>query len=433
MSGKKNRKVKRGNKLLAIFFITIGLLLLFVFLLWYKFSDVIEKYQSSYIHDVQGELVNLLDENNDNIVEDLEEFSIKYKVELLVQENNTIVYTSNSITSVAQQETIYDKNYAYKSVFYEDNYSIWMCMVTIDINEIINYYLLATIIITVLITLLSLGLILYFFKSFTKPFVFIMELIDSFKSGKANSALSVNDLDVISSELIGLHNKIALVQYNYESISTIYETEKKSSKEIIDEQMKYLSTVLHDIKTPLSSIDISRFNLEKQFSDDSKAMESINNISIQSKRTLELIVNTLNNVIDDSDSIYFDSSEIYIGEEIDDFIVSSKVLLESKNIDVNINVSDITIVVNPLKFSQILTNIIANMIEYSKANSVLKIYETNNQLVFENEIGNQKSEKSTLFGIERIKELCVELGISYESEIRNNRYYSVLGFGDNDV
>ncbi len=431
MSGEKRpNSLKKGNKLLAIFFLTIGLLLLFVFLLWSKFSDVIEYYQISYIEDAQGELITLLETDNDTLVDDLEAFSDKYRVELLVQEKNTIIYTSNSITSIEQQEAIYDEDYVYKTLFYEDNYTVWMSMINIDINDIINYYLLATIIVTVVITLMSLGLIFYFFKSFTKPFIAIMNLIGGLKQSEDDKTVTISDLDVISNELIGLHNKIALVEYNYDSMSTIYESEKSSNKEIIDEQMKYLSTVLHDLKTPLSSIDISRFNLQNDFANDPNAMESINNIKTQTERTLKLIVETLNNVIDDSESIYFDSSEVFVKEEILKYLSNSRVLIETKNIEFDVNIDDIVIIVNKLKYSQILTNIVANIIEYSKPNTTIKIYSRQETIIFENYIGKEKSEISTLYGMKRVEELCSELEIGLRSGVQGELYITEMDLED---
>ncbi len=427
MSGeKKPSSLKRGNKLLTIFFLTIGLLLLFVFLLWFKFSDVIEYYQLGYIEDAQGELITYLESDNDNIVKDLEEFSKEYRVELFVQEKNTIIYTSNGITTIEEQERVYDKDYVYKTLFYEDNYTVWMSIINIDINDLINYYLLATIIVTVIITLMSLCLIFYFFKSFTKPFIAIMNLIGGLKQGEEDATVTISDLDIISNELIGLHNKIALVEYNYDSMSSIYESEKFSNKEIIDEQMKYLSTVLHDLKTPLSSIDISRFNLQNELSNDKNAMESINNIKLQTERTLGLIVETLNNVIEDSESIYFDSSEVFVKEEIEKYINNSKVLIEAKNITIKLDVDDEVIIVNKLKFSQIITNIVANIIEYSKVNTVVKIYSNDGKLVFENYIGNQKSKNSTLYGTKRVDELCSELDIEIHSQENGEVYVTEL-------
>lgn len=427
---KRTNKLKDSNIVLIVHFTIIGTLLASLFFMWAGFSNTIEEYQLEHIENAKQGILKIIRKESSQMYDELDELSKSFVSEIYVQHHNTIIYTSNGITDLEQLDRIYDNKVVYKELYYEGNFTIWISMLNIDTNDIINKYLLITLIIVIIVTSVSLTLIYYIFRSFTKPFSSIMELIESMRNGEKMSSVSKNNLNVISMELISLYNKITFVKYKYKSVTTIYEEEKQINTELVNEQMQYLSTVLHDIKTPLASIDVSRYTLERNIKADEKEMESLHNIKTQTERTLNMIITTLNNVVGDYENIYFEEEEVSVKEIVEEYLRDCNILIGAKKLKLEINLSQKTLVTNKMKCSLIIANVLSNIIQYSKEETVIKIIEEGNKITFTNVIGKNKSSISTGYGIKQIAEYSNQIGINVENKIQNHYYMTTIYLGD---
>lgn len=193
-------------------------------------------------------------------------------------------------------------------------------------------------------------------------------------------------------------------------------------------QNSNLRDIVHDLKTPITSI-MGFIELLKQGSHDEKTTLEFYDIILEESQKLLRMVNDVLYVYKAADKSINNFCNLNI--QIDKHVKELTPLARKKNIDIKINSlsSNIYISIPEDKMSRILTNIIENAIKYNKEHGkvFIDVYQNKEQVfvkirdtgigIPENEIGNvfNKYYRSSIS-----KEMSVEgsgLGLAIASDI----------------
>ena len=190
-----------------------------------------------------------------------------------------------------------------------------------------------------------------------------------------------------------LHDQELLYQQQLEEISLA--------------KSQILSTVSHELKTPLTSI-ISQVYLlltrqeqigpinERQF----KHLETIRRNSFRLKALIDDLLD-ISRI--ESGSLELTFEDLRVGREIEDVVEAMESQISGKQIDVVLNIPPhLRIMADKLRFAQVVTNLLSNACKYSPVGSAATIRATETEQgiqidVADSGIGMSKSDLSELF------------------------------------
>ena len=329
----KNNKIKILSVIIfTIFYITILLFSNFTMLKKYNennnillnniINNVLEKYPEVKEEDILNNL-----NNNSNI-----NFSKKYGIDLT---NDTMVVKNRKIV----KELVY-----------------------FDIS----------------ITILFISLMLFFLNQFKKSENKDLEVIIDYleKINKHNYELKIEENE--EGNLSILKNEI------YKTAVYLNEQASKSQEE--REKLKvFLSDISHQLKTPLTSINLMIDNI---LDNNNLSLEEKRKILFQIKHKIKhinsLILILLKLAKFDSNTIVFKRQNNDLLTIINEASINVAALADLKNIEININSNDKINIYCDYKWEvEALTNIIKNCIEYSLESSKIDIFINDNNLYTE--------------------------------------------------
>lgn len=136
-----------------------------------------------------------------------------------------------------------------------------------------------------------------------------------------------------------------------------------------------LADISHQLKTPLTSIRILLDNIEEsQNMDEDTRKDFIKEIGEQVEHISSLVILLLKIAKLDSSSVKMENEKINIGKLIKEVIDSLAIIIELKNIKVEVNVKNSSYIYGDFKWQkEALTNIVKNAIEHSNENSKIQI------------------------------------------------------------
>ena len=159
----------------------------------------------------------------------------------------------------------------------------------------------------------------------------------------------------------------------------------KESAEISIKEKTQLSDsiadISHQIKTPITSIRIMLDNIkENPQMDEATKNEFINDISNQVDWISSLVISLLKLARLDAGVIELNRQEIKVEELVQNVVRNLAILLEVKNVSVEVNIPDGAVFFGDYSWQlEALTNIVKNSIEHSRENSKIYIIaESNN-------------------------------------------------------
>lgn len=159
----------------------------------------------------------------------------------------------------------------------------------------------------------------------------------------------------------------------------------KEAAEISSKEKETLSdsitNISHQLKTPLTSMRIMLDNIEENPDmDEETKKEFLKDISNQVDWINSLIISLLKLAKFDANAVSIEKREIDVRRLIDNVIGNLSILLDIKNITLNVNVNDNPKFVGDYKWElEALTNILKNAIEHSSENASIdiKVEDTN--------------------------------------------------------
>lgn len=184
-------------------------------------------------------------------------------------------------------------------------------------------------------------------------------------------------LKIITNEhsLNSQHLELLLIN---ETKEVIAEKEKEElNKKILDEKkskIELLAKINHEVRTPLNSI-ISFFEMASE--DIFKTMDEVKNYSRIVKVATQDLLRTINNFIDYAkieNGVFQVSRELFnLADEVSDVVTMMIPLAQNKNLKLellNLNNDSNIVFSDIVKFRQILTNLVANAIKFTKSGNI---------------------------------------------------------------
>lgn len=227
----------------------------------------------------------------------------------------------------------------------------------------------------IFLTILFISLMLFFLNQFKKSENKDLEVIIDYleKINKHNYELKIEENE--EGNLSILKNEI------YKTAVYLNEQASKSQEE--KEKLKvFLSDISHQLKTPLTSINLMIDNI---LDNNNLSLEEKRKILFQIKHKIKhinsLILILLKLAKFDSNTIVFKRQNNDLLTIINEASMNVSALADLKNIEININSNDNINIYCDYKWEvEALTNIIKNCIEYSLENSKIDIFINDNNL-----------------------------------------------------
>ena len=241
------------------------------------------------------------------------------------------------------------------------------------INSMTKTYhqsLIINIIVIILINLLVAYLLYKMLSRYRKKIINVTKYVEDINNH--NYTLLINEND--EGELSKLRNELYKITVTLKEGNINVSKQKESLKEA-------LSDISHQIKTPLTSINILLDSLDNPDMDPKTRNEFLSEIQSQVSKIEFLTLTLLKLARFDTNTIKFKREKINIYQLLQEVLDNVSVLLEVKNISLNINCSKKITMIGDYKWElEALTNIVKNAIEYSYDNSKIDINVLDNAL-----------------------------------------------------
>ena len=237
-------------------------------------------------------------------------------------------------------------------------------------------------------------------------------IINSIKNNslKEKSLKKVNEI-VTASAIIGLILTIffsILIVSDY-SKSQLYKKQLEianfKTKNLLKSREQLISTVSHDLKTPLSTI-VGYSELLGNSDINTKQSYFVKNIKNSSEYITQLVQDLLDFSRIEAGKITIEKVPFFLPEIIEDTAKNIQTVYKQKNIDLIINVDEklnTKIVGDPFRLKQILTNIIGNAYKFTEEGHIkISSYATENEnfyviTITDTGIGIEKGNQKLVF------------------------------------
>lgn len=340
-----NNKKLRTGILKAVLIITIINIISMYSWFSFKIEPIINMIMTVKDKISENEL-NDKYKNSEELLSDIENISNKYDVKFSVQD-----ISENELTNYDLKEK---DLFLFSKVIKIDN-NIYIVNAYLD-QKVNTFNIVIELIFFQILVVTAIMFLIFIFArtKIIKPTEKIIELIRDYKFGKKPQKTEINnEFDLIQNEFVYLVDSL--------------EEEKK-------EQNRIISSISHDIKTPLTSI-IGYSNLIDENDLSKKEIitynKKINNKSLHIKKLLE----AFDEYISNNNNHNLKISEITIKELIADLNNDYKIELENNNINfvIDTKLSKEILKVDILKLKRIFSNMISNSVRYLKGNGTIKI------------------------------------------------------------
>lgn len=243
-------------------------------------------------------------------------------------------------------------------------------------------------------------------------------------------AKDISNLNFNKNNIIKRDDEIGDLGKGIEKMSINLESSIKQLEE-------FISNVSHELKTPISIISSNIQLLMNEKKIDLITEEKYRNILKESYYTKILIEKLMRlSKLENQKKIEF--KFIKLNKMIEEILERYDYIELAKNLEIKLDILKNKYFINEDMFRIALDNIILNSMKYSKDNGILKIYEEDKTLFFENEIlkefsldnlfdpfvrgSNSSREDGTGLGLTLIKKILELNNINYGIELKNKKF-----------
>ena len=138
----------------------------------------------------------------------------------------------------------------------------------------------------------------------------------------------------------------------------------------------FLSTMSHDIRTPMNAIIGLTMITEKNLDDQKSVRDNLRKISLASNHLLTLINDILDISKVESGKITLNPLSFNIADSIENLVNISQPMIKEKNIDFNVRINGIEkeyLYADQMRLNQIYINILSNAIKYTPSGGVISV------------------------------------------------------------
>ncbi|MGY3778532.1 sensor histidine kinase [Isobaculum melis] len=393
----KKRKVYLWRKsfylVSVIYFVTIILLSLVV----YNVPAVYQAMEDKRIEMIQEQVATIVTtEEEPQINEALNEFRKNEEIELVTigeqgEHYGTLpIYDFDLLNQWAG-----DKNFTYYSAYElkgkNQTYQVWLAIYRMDpqtlFHKIVLFLAIGIMILFVIITIL----VMTMFRNLVTPIKRLRDNLFKLKDFKLseihqNQNNRDTEYDAISNELIlftgDLQEKMDTIGVKYSSLEKELQAQKEYS--IYKEQM--ISSLVHDLKTPLSASALQIESIRNSYLHDSFLVEQLDQVLLDDRKLFSEIKELLHFMHTKYDSLDRQKSAFNVLTIVRESLQRFSKTFEKQKIHYLIDIpSDLIISMSSIEFKQLMHNILSNVCQYTDEGGdfSLSIYEMENQLYIE--------------------------------------------------
>lgn len=353
------------------------------------------------------------DKSMNNMFDELNQFSYENNVDVLVKNNDGIIYMSSKFlerfsndrfTQKEQnkiEERFNSQGIIKKFDFYSKQQNQHMILEIriptepiIQITKVMLIFLPIIIAITILISIVSAYL---YSKAVTKPLLKINDIAKSMAKLDFSKKLEINSDDELSELAVSLNEMSTSLEKN---IKELEETNKKLLSDIEKERLaekkrrEFIGTISHELKSPITivsgQLEGMIYNIGA-FKDRDKYLKKSYDV-MQEMRELVGEILDLNKY--ESEAFKVEMEKINFSTMIKESINKKLFYIKEKNIDIIKNIDDNIYIYADMKLiKRVLDNVIGNAIKYSDENSYINIdLKKNEKVIFS--ISNKAEEIS---------------------------------------
>ena len=313
---------------------------------------IINGYSLNNVEQYNTELYSM---TNKEIASDLKEKIRGKREEILHAKENEksfIIRTINNKKYAFVSSIVNLKNRDFKLIISKDIQYVY--------RERINNYKFFIIIDLIMLIILSVGMYIIS-KKLTNPLVKLSNISKDIAKGKYN----------IRAEENNKNDEIGVLEHNFNLMIDVIENNIEELKYLNESKQRFIDSLNHEIKTPITSIiGYSELLLKSNVSEEIK-IKSLKYINSEAKR-LETLNSTLLKL-----TLMREEKKNLSKVDLKDAVISVRNILiykmKVKNINLDIKIEDINIWVDKELFEVLLTNIIDNSIKASDTNSIIEI------------------------------------------------------------
>lgn len=313
---------------------------------------IINGYSVNNVEQYNTELYSM---ENKEITSDLKEKIPGKREEILKakeDEKSFIIRTINNRKHAFVSSVVNLENRDFKLIISKDIQYVY--------TERINNYKFFIIIDFIMLIILSIGMYIIS-KKLTNSLVKLSDVSKDIAKGEYN-------IRVVESQK---NDEIGVLEHNFNLMIDVIENNIEELKYLNESKQRFIDSLNHEIKTPITSIiGYSELLLKNKVSEDIK-IKSLEYINSEAKR-LETLNSTLLKL-----TLMREEKQNLKKVNLKDSIINVKNTLiykmERKNINLNINMEDIDIWIDKGLLEILLTNIMDNSIKASDTNSRIDI------------------------------------------------------------
>jgi len=216
--------------------------------------------------------------------------------------------------------------------------------------------------------------------------------------------------------LIGIISIGLLALFVFDSLVMLHFNKKLQAAAIVAESANkaktdFLSTMSHDIRTPMNAIIGLTTIAEKNIDDKKSVAENLRKIKLASNHLLTLINDILDISKVESGKLNLSPQTISIVDTVENLMNLSQPMVKEKNIEFNFRVNQIEkeyLYADQLRLNQIYINILSNAIKYTEPGGSVSVY--------------MKEEESEKTGCVKLTYIVSDTGIGMSPEFMKNMY-----------
>lgn len=294
-------------------------------------------------------------DNNKLIMSDLKEKIHGERKEIIDAKSNEksfIIRTLNNRKHIFVSSVINLENKNFKLIISKDIQSVY--------NERINNYKFFFII--DIITFIILAIIMYIIsKNLTNPIESLSEISKDIANGNYSKRANESKNN----------DEIGVLEDNFNIMIDVIENNIKDLKYLNESKQRFIDSLNHEIKTPITSIiGYSELLLKGNVSEETK-LKALNYINSEAKRLETLNTTLLKLTLIREEKIILE--KVKLTDIVNSVYNTLRYKLEKKNIKLNIRIKEVKISVDKQLMIVLLTNILDNAIKACEINSSINI------------------------------------------------------------